>query len=54
MSSNKGKSITIFRAGSVDGWVPDALSLSAKNINDSFLDYHDNTMIYLKIGLKIS
>lgn len=41
--SNRGKRITIIHAGSEDGWVPNALSLAAKNINDSSLDYHQDT-----------
>lgn len=40
--SNKGK-IIIFNVGSLDGWVPNSLSLSAKNINDSCLEYLCNT-----------
>lgn len=41
--SNKGKRITILHAGSEDGWVPNSLWLSSKNIKDSSLDYHDDT-----------
>lgn len=41
--SNKGKRITIIHAGSEDGFVPNCLLLSAKNIKDSSLDYHEDT-----------
>lgn len=41
--SNKGKRITILHAGSEDGFVPNCLLLSAKNIKDSSLDYHEDT-----------
>lgn len=41
--SNKGKRITILHAGSENGWVPNALWLSAKNIKDSCVDYHEDT-----------
>lgn len=41
--SNRGKRITILHAGSENGWVPNALLLSAKNIADSSLDYHEDT-----------
>jgi transposase len=41
--SNKWKRITILHAGSKDGWIPNALLLSAKNIKDSSLDYHEDT-----------
>lgn len=41
--SNKGKRITILHAGSKDGWIPNVLLLSAKNIKDSSLDYHEDT-----------
>lgn len=41
--SNKGKRITILHAGTENGWVPNALRLSAKNIKDSSLDYHEDT-----------
>lgn len=41
--SNKGKRITIIHAGSENGFVPNCLLLSAKNIADSYLDYHQDT-----------
>lgn len=41
--SNKGKRITVIHAGSEDGWAPNCLLLSAKNIKDSSLDYHEDT-----------
>lgn len=41
--SNKGKRITILHAGSENGWIPNCLLLSAKNIKDSNLDYHEDT-----------
>jgi transposase len=41
--SNKGKRITIIHAGSENGFVPNCLLLSAKNIADSSLDYHQDT-----------
>lgn len=41
--SNKGKRITILHAGSENGFVPNCLLLSAKNIADSSLDYHQDT-----------
>lgn len=41
--SNKGKRITIIHAGSENGFVPNCLLLSAKNIKDSSLDYHEDT-----------
>ncbi|MGH9701240.1 MAG: transposase [Candidatus Acidiferrales bacterium] len=41
--SNKGKRITILHAGSENGWIPNCLLLSAKNIKDSSLDYHEDT-----------
>lgn len=41
--SNRGQRITIIHAGSEKGWVPNALCLSAKNIKDSCLDYHEDT-----------
>lgn len=41
--SNKGKRITIIHAGTKNGFVPGALALSAKNIKDSRVDYHDDT-----------
>lgn len=41
--SNKGKRITILHAGSENGFVSNCLLLSAKNIADSSLDYHQDT-----------
>lgn len=41
--SNKGKRITILHAGSENGWIPNCLLLSAKNVKDSSLDYHEDT-----------
>ena len=41
--SNRGKRITILHAGSEDGWIPNALSLSSKNISESCVDYHEDT-----------
>ncbi|XP_050505181.1 uncharacterized protein LOC126883577 [Diabrotica virgifera virgifera] len=41
--SSKGKRITILHAGSENGWVPNALWLSAKDIKDSYVDYHEDT-----------
>lgn len=41
--SNRGKRITILHAGSENGFVPNALSLSSKNIKDSCVDYHEDT-----------
>lgn len=40
--SNKGKRISILHCGSSDGWVEGALLLSAKNIKNCFLDYHQD------------
>ena len=45
--SNKGKRITILHAGTKNGFVPNALALSAKNIKDSRVDYHDDTTAQL-------
>lgn len=39
--SNKRKRITIIHAGNENGFIPNALS--AKNIKDSLVDYHDDT-----------
>lgn len=39
---NKGKRIIILHCGGEKGWIDDALLLSAKNIKDSSLDYHDD------------
>lgn len=41
--SNKGKRVTIIHAGSENGFVPNCLLLSAKNVGDSSLDYHQDT-----------
>ncbi|XP_072384665.1 uncharacterized protein [Diabrotica undecimpunctata] len=41
--SNKGKRITILHARLENGWVSNALWLSAKNINDSCVYYHEDT-----------
>ena len=41
--SNKGKRITIIHAGTKNGFITNALALSAKNIKDSLVDYHDDT-----------
>lgn len=38
----RGKRIIILHAGSEDGFVPDALLLSAKNVKSSCLDYHED------------
>lgn len=40
--SSRGKRITILHCGSENGWAPDALLLSAKNIKDCSLDYHQD------------
>lgn len=40
--SSRGKRITILHCGWENGWVADALLLSAKNINDCSLDYHQD------------
>lgn len=39
---SRGKRIIILHAGGDKGWVNDTLLLSAKNVKDSSLDYHDN------------
>lgn len=41
--TNKGKRITILHAGTENGWIPNTLFLSAKNINHCNLDYHEDT-----------
>ena len=41
--SNNGKRITIIHAGSEKGFVPNCLLLSAKHIEDSPLDYNQDT-----------
>ena len=41
--SNKGQRITILHAGSENGFIPNALLLSAKKIANSSLDYHQDT-----------
>ncbi|XP_050514129.1 uncharacterized protein LOC126889663 [Diabrotica virgifera virgifera] len=39
---NKGKRIIILHCGGENGWIDDALLLSAKQIKDASLDYHDD------------
>ncbi|KAJ8921609.1 hypothetical protein NQ315_010517 [Exocentrus adspersus] len=41
--NNKGKRITILHAGSENGFVRNCLLMSAKNINSSSLNYHQDT-----------
>lgn len=41
--SNKGHRITILHAGSQNGFIPNTLLLSSKNVADSSLDYHQDT-----------
>lgn len=40
--ASRGKRISILHCGSKDGWVPNALLLSAKNLKDCSLDYHQD------------
>lgn len=40
--ASRGKRISILHCGSKNGWVPNALLLSAKNIKDCSLDYHQD------------
>ncbi|XP_050519440.1 uncharacterized protein LOC126893369 [Diabrotica virgifera virgifera] len=42
LPSNKGKRIIILHCGGENGWIEDALLVSAKNIKDASLDYHDD------------
>ncbi|KAJ8940711.1 hypothetical protein NQ318_009114 [Aromia moschata] len=39
---SRGKRVIILHAGSKDGFVPNALLLSAKNITKSSADYHED------------
>lgn len=39
--ASRGKRIMVLHAGGSDGWVPNSLFLSAKNIGDAKADYHD-------------
>lgn len=41
-AASRGKRISILHCGSNEGWVNNALLLSAKNIKDSSLDYHND------------
>ncbi|CAH1982636.1 unnamed protein product [Acanthoscelides obtectus] len=41
-SCNRGKRIIILHAGSENGFIPNALLLSAKNIKESCADYHED------------
>lgn len=38
----RGKRVIILHAGSEDGWVPNGLLVSAKNIKDASADYHED------------
>lgn len=42
LPSNKGKRIIILHCGGENGWINDALLISAKKIKDASLDYHDD------------
>lgn len=43
--SNKIKRITILHAGSGNGWIPNCLLLSAKDMNVSSLDYYEDIVV---------